>query len=270
LYNVFYIRIDPVILKIGPVSLSWYGLMVALAVVTVVGWVAWQNSKSRLIKMDYILNLALIGIISGIVFAKVLHIIDQFGFYYHNPLKIFSGEGLTIWGAVLGAAIGIWIYSKISHHFRFAVLGDMIAPGIILSQAVGRVGCTLNGCCYGIESHSSLAVIYTNVHSYAPLGIPVLPTQVYEIFYNLIVFGILVALKDRLKPEGSLFIVYLALYSAWRLGIDFIRVGTPFLFGLHQAQFIGVVILAATIPIIIMRVRWKKKEEAPAAAAEQA
>jgi prolipoprotein diacylglyceryltransferase len=70
-----------------------------------------------------------------------------------------------------------------------------------------------------------------------------------------------VALKDRLKPEGSLFIVYFALYSAWRFGIDFIRVGTPFLFGLHQAQFIALVILAVTIPIIIMRVRWIKKEE---------
>jgi phosphatidylglycerol---prolipoprotein diacylglyceryl transferase len=262
--NAFYIGIDPVIFKIGPVSLGWYGLMVALAVVTVVGWVAWQNRKSRVLSQDSVFNVAVVGIVSGIVFSKILHIIDEFSYYTHNPGKILSGEGLTIWGAVLGAAIGIWAYSKITRQFRFPVFGDLIAPGIILSQAIGRVGCTLNGCCYGIESHSPLAVIYSNPHSYAPLGIAVLPTQVFEIFYDLVVFGILLALKDRLKPAGALFVIYLALYSAWRFGIDFIRVGTPFLFGLHQAQFIAVVILAVTVPIIVMRVRWNKKEETPA------
>jgi phosphatidylglycerol---prolipoprotein diacylglyceryl transferase len=270
LNSVFYIGIDPVILKIGPVSLGWYGLMVALAVVSVVGWVAWQNRKSRVLSQDSVFNVAVIGILSGIVFSKLLHVIDQLDYYTHNPGKILSGEGLTIWGAVLGAAIGIWIYSKISRQFRFSVFGDLIAPGIILAQAIGRVGCTLNGCCYGIESHSPLAVIYTNIHTYGPPGIPVLPTQVFEIFYDLVVFGILLALKDRLKPQGSLFIIYLALYSVWRFGIDFIRVGTPFLFGLHQAQFIALVILAVTVPIIIMKVRWYKKEETPAAITDPA
>jgi phosphatidylglycerol---prolipoprotein diacylglyceryl transferase len=260
LNNVFYIGIDPVILKIGPVSLSWYGLMVALGVVTVVAWLAWQNKIYRVLNHDNLFNVALVGILSGIVFSKVLHVIDQLDYYTHNPGRILSGEGLTIWGAVLGAAIGIWIYSKISRQFRYLAFGDMIAPGIILAQAVGRVGCTINGCCYGIASDSPLAVIYNHPHSYAPVGVAVLPTQVFEIFYDLVVFGILVALKDRLKPEGSLFIVYFALYSAWRFGIEFIRTGTPFLFGLHQAQFIALVILAITLPIIVMRVRWNNKE----------
>jgi phosphatidylglycerol:prolipoprotein diacylglycerol transferase len=259
MHSAFYIGVNPVIFKLGPLSIGWYGLMVALAVVTVVSWVAWQNGKSRLLSSDTVFTAALIGIFSGVVFSKILHVIDQFGYYRQNPGKILSGEGLTIWGAVLGAAIGIWIYSKISRQFRFTLLGDIIAPGIILAQAIGRVGCTLNGCCYGIESTSPVAIIYTSPSSYGPIGIPVLPTQVFEIFYNLAVFGILLSLRDRLKPEGSLFLFYLALYSAWRFGIDFIRVGTPFLFGLHQAQVIGLIILAITVPILIMRVRWSKK-----------
>jgi phosphatidylglycerol---prolipoprotein diacylglyceryl transferase len=270
LNSVFYIGIDPIIAKIGPISLSWYGLMVALGVITVVAWVAWQNRTKKILSQDNVYNVAVIGIISGLVFSKVLHVIDQFDYYTHNPGRILSGEGLTIWGAVLGATIGVWAYSKISGKFRFSAFGDMIAPGIILSQAVGRVGCTFNGCCYGDESDSWMAVIYSSPHSYAPLGIPVLPTQVFEIFYDLAVFGILYALKDKLKPEGALFTVYYAFYAAWRLGIDFIRAGTPFLFGLHQAQFIGVVILAVTIPIIIMRVRWKKKDETAKDAASPA
>ncbi|MBN1188368.1 MAG: prolipoprotein diacylglyceryl transferase [Dehalococcoidales bacterium] len=259
--NVFYINVNPVIVQIGPVALSWYGLMVALGVITVVSWVAWQNRTQKILNQDNIFTVAVIGILSGMVFSKVLHVIDQFDFYLHYPGRIFSGDGLTIWGAVLGATIGIWVYSRISRQFPFLAFGDMIAPGIILSQAIGRIGCTFNGCCYGIESHSCLAVIWQHPNSYAPLGVPVLPTQIFELFYDLAVFGILLALKDRLKPEGALFAVYYSFYAAWRLGIDFIRTGTPFLFGLHQAQFIAVVILAITIPIIIMKVRWKKEED---------
>jgi phosphatidylglycerol---prolipoprotein diacylglyceryl transferase len=257
--TVFYINIDPVIFRIGPLAVGWYGLMVALAVITVVGWVAWQAKKTKLISSDTIFTGALIGIPAGIVFSKVVHVIDKWGYYMQNPGDILSGEGLTIWGAVLGAAIGVWIYSKFNRTFRFTLLADLIAPGIILSQAVGRVGCTFNGCCYGLESHSSLAVIYTNT-PYAPAGIPVLPTQIYEIFFDLAVFGLLLLLRKRLQPEGSLFTLYFALYAAWRFAIDFIRDGEPFLgLPMHEAQFIGLVVMFITIPLLIGRTRWVGK-----------
>lgn len=271
--SAFYIGVDPVIFRLGPLSVSWYGLLIALAVVTVVGWVLWQNSKSRSFSYDSIFMAALVGIPSGVVFSKILHVIDQFPYYRQNPGRILSGEGLTIWGAVLGATIGVWIYSRVSRQFRFTLFADMIAPGIILAQAVGRIGCTLNGCCYGIESNSPVSIIYTSPNSYGPLGIPVLPTTVFEIFFNLAVFGLLLSLRGKLKPQGSLFLIYFALYAAWRFGIDFIRDGTPFfknihfltnvpfLSDLHQAQVIGLIILLVTIPMLILRTRWVKKVE---------
>jgi phosphatidylglycerol---prolipoprotein diacylglyceryl transferase len=259
--SALYINIDPVIFRIGPVAVGWYGLMVALAVLSIVGWAILENRKTLKINPDALFTAAIIGIISGIVFSKLLHVIDQWHYYLQYPSKIISGEGLTIWGAVLGATIGVWIYSKISQQFKFGAFGDMIAPGIILAQAIGRVGCTLNGCCYGLESHSWCSIIYTDPHSYGPLGIPVLPTQVFEIIYDLIVFGILLFLRKKLKPDGALFTVYFALYGAWRFGIEFLRQGTPFLFGMHQAQLIGLVVMLITIPLIVIKVRWKKKEE---------
>ena len=63
-----------------------------------------------------------------------------------------------------------------------------------------------------------------------------------------------------LRPDGSLFLVYLSLYSMWRLGIGFLREGTPFLFGLQQAQVVALVVLAITIPLLIYRTRWVRKE----------
>jgi phosphatidylglycerol:prolipoprotein diacylglycerol transferase len=83
---------------------------------------------------------------------------------------------------------------------------------------------------------------------------------VYEIIFNLIVFGILLMLRKKLRPAGSLFLVYLSFYAAWRLGGDFLRTGTDFLFGLHQAQFISIIVLLVALPLLIIRTRWVKGE----------
>jgi phosphatidylglycerol:prolipoprotein diacylglycerol transferase len=257
--NVFYINVDPVIFRIGSLVVSWYGLMVALAVVTVVAWVAFANRKRRLISYDAIFMSAIVGIPSGIIFSKLLHVIDAWSFYVNNPRQILSGQGLTIWGAVLGASLGIWIYSKVSKQFRFTLYGDMIAPGIILAQAIGRVGCTFNGCCYGIEYNCPVSVIYNDPNSFAPIGIPVLPTQVFEIVFNLIIFGVLWLLRGHFKKEGTLFYIYLFIYAAWRFGIDFIRDGSPFLFGLHEAQVIGLIVMLITLPLIFIKNGWVKR-----------
>jgi len=68
-------------------------------------------------------------------------------------------------------------------------------------------------------------------------------------------------LRRRLKPDGSLFLIYLSLYSVWRFSIGFLRTGTPFLFGLHQAQIISIIILAIAIPILAMKTRWVEEDE---------
>jgi phosphatidylglycerol---prolipoprotein diacylglyceryl transferase len=255
--NVFYININPVIFQLGPVTVSWYGLMIALAAVTVVWWAFRQNSRRHQFSHNTLIIAAAVGLVSGVVFSKLLHVIDQFSYYQLNPSRILSAEGLAIWGAVLGATLGIWGYSLVSRQFRFSMMGDMLAPGIILAQAIGRVGCTINGCCYGIESHSPLAVIYTKT-PYAPVGIPTLPVVGFEIVFNLVVFGILLWLRGKLKPEGSLFLVYLALYASWRTGIDFLREGSPFLFGLHQAQVISIIVILISVPLLIFRLRREK------------
>lgn len=257
--SVFYIGVNPVIAQVGPIVIGWYVIMVTMAFLTVIGWLVWQNHRRQLMSSKTLLLVVIMIVISGIFFAKLAHIIDFFRYYRQNPGQLlggfFSSDGWAIWGAVLGAAASLWIYSKVSHKFRFNLLVDLMAPGIILAQAVGRVGCTLNGCCYGIESTSPLAVIYTSPNTNAPVGIPVLPTQVFELLFDLAVFGLLIRFKHKLKPEGSLFLVYLTLYAAWRLCIGFIRVGTPFLFGLHEAQVISLAVLLVTLPMIIFRTR---------------
>jgi phosphatidylglycerol:prolipoprotein diacylglycerol transferase len=254
------IGISPIAFTIGAFSIRWYGIMVALAVLTLILWALRGVRRGADLSYETVLNAALVGIPSGIVFSRLLHVIDLWEYFIEHPGEIIGGSGLTIYGAVLGAALGIWIYSRFSKKFSFGYLADVIAPGIILAQAVGRIGCTLNGCCYGIETSAFCAVVYTHPESVGPIGVPVHPTQIYEIIYNLIVFVVLLRLRGRFQPPGSLFLIYLTFYALWRLGIDFIREGTPFLFGLHEAQVISIIVLIITITLMALRTRWVKRE----------
>ena len=249
-------------IPINPVAflnVRWYGIMVALGVAVLILWTLREVRRGANLSYDTVFTAALVGIPSGIVISRLLHVVDRWDFYSQNLGYIIGASGLTIYGAVLGAALAIWIYSKFSN-FRFGYFADVVAPGIILAQAIGRVGCTLNGCCYGIEASLPWCVVYSHPNSFAPLGIPIHPTQIYEIIALLVIFGVLLTLKGRFKPDGSLFLIYLGLFSAWRFGISFLRVGTPFLFGLHQAQVIALIVLAVVIFLLASRARWVKAE----------
>jgi len=253
------IGINPVAFTIGSISIRWYGIFVTLAILVVVSWALRQVRKQSKLSYDRVITAAMIAIPSGVIVSRLLHVVDRWSYYSQNPGQIVGTAGLTIYGAILGATVGIWIYCKLSH-LQFGHLSDLLAPGVILAQAVGRVGCTLNGCCYGIETSLPWGVIYTHPDSTAFGAGVVHPTQVYEIIFCLIGFALLLKLRGRFKPEGSLFLIYLSLYSAWRFGIGFLRAGTVFLLGLQQAQVIGLIVLAIAVCSLAYRTRWIKKE----------
>jgi phosphatidylglycerol:prolipoprotein diacylglycerol transferase len=261
------INIDPVAF----LNIRWYGILMALAILIIVLWMLWRVKRGAKLSNDTILMAAVVGIPSGIILSKLLHVIDNIVVaklhpelvltgavidYTQHPGQIFSAGGLTAYGAILGTALGIWVYSRFSN-INFGYFADLVAPVIIVAQAmIGRIGCTINGCCYGIETSLPWGIVYTHPNSLAPIGIVLHPTQVYEIIFGLIVFVVLVKLGGRFKPDGSLFLIYLVFYAVWRLGIDFLRPGNPFFFGLHQAQTISIIVLLIAIPLLVLRTRW--------------
>jgi phosphatidylglycerol:prolipoprotein diacylglycerol transferase len=267
--------VNPVIFSIGTFSVRWYGTFLALAVVWIIFWMWLQVRKGAKISLDSVLSMALVGIPSGIIFARLLHVIDNIVVasmhpeladsgkvinYLQHPELIIGGGGLTAYGAVLGAALGVWIYCKFTKT-KMGYIFDLLAPAAIMAQAIGRLGCLMNGCCYGTPTTLPWGMVYTDPQSFGfNRGIPCQPTVVYEIIYNVIIFGVLLVLRKKLKPDGSLFMLYLSLYAVWRIGIDFLRDGTPFLFGLHQAQVISIIVLLITVPWMIKNTRWVKKD----------
>jgi phosphatidylglycerol:prolipoprotein diacylglycerol transferase len=219
---MIYIGINPVAFTIGSFSLRWYAVMVLLAIVFLIWWSAYFAHKQGYNK-DFVLGAALWAIPLGFIGAKLVHVMDNLGYYIAHPAHIADGAGLAIFGAILGSMLGLYIHCRL-RRVPFAPIADLAAPGIILAQAIGRVGCTINGCCYGLPSSLPWAVTWTHPNSYAPLGIAVHPTQVYELLWDLLVFGVLWwLLRGRLRPSGSLFAAYLTMYSLGSFLIRFLR-----------------------------------------------
>jgi phosphatidylglycerol:prolipoprotein diacylglycerol transferase len=256
------ININPVAFSIGTFEVRWYGIMVVLAVVAVIA-ISLREAKRVGLPEEHIYSVGLWGIIGGIIVSRLFHVIDKWSYYMAHPAQIFGFEGLTVYGAVVGAMLAVLIYCWVKK-VSFWLLGDVIAPGAIVGQAIGRIGCLLNGCCYGLPTSLPWGVVYTNPGSYCPLGESFQPTQIYHLIWNLIGFSILWSLRRRLKPQGSLFLLYLALYAAGDLSIRFVRVGEPFrsglFFNLQEAQIIGILVLLITVPWLIVRMLRSRKQ----------
>jgi len=245
------IGIDPVAFTIGPLSVRWYSLMIAVAVIFLVTWSLHFARKTGYQK-DFILGVALWAIPLGIVGAKLIHIFDNLNHYLAFPGAILDPAGWAIFGAILGALLGVWLYCR-SHNVPFAPLADAMAPGIILAQAIGRIGCTLNGCCYGAPSSLPWTVTWTHPDSEALVGVAVHPTQIYEILWDVLIFAILwFVLRGRLKAPGSLFAVYLALYSLGSFLIRSLRADvTAFAAGLNEGQVVALMVFIVAAGFLV-------------------
>ena len=255
------ISMDPVVFQLGPLVIRWYGIMVALAVVALLV-VTFRETKKLSISQDVILSLFLWSIIGGFVGGRLVHIIDYWSYYLANPREIVGFAGLALYGSIFGTLIAVWICVRIkkTSFSSLAGAGDAVAVGAPLAQAIGRIGCTINGCCFGKPSPFNSfpgAVIYTARDTIPSQywGVPLYPTQIYFLLWNLIVFAVIWRLRGRLKPQGSLFFLYLCLYAAGDFGLRFFRVNEPFLLGLQQGQVISLIILVVAVPWLIIRMR---------------
>jgi phosphatidylglycerol:prolipoprotein diacylglycerol transferase len=248
---VIYIGINPVAFTIGSFSLRWYAVMVLLAVAFLLGWVSYFGKRAGLTS-EFVITAALWAIPLGFIGAKLVHVVDNLAYYVTHPGHIASGAGLAIFGAILGAMLGLYIHCRL-RRIPFAPIADMAAPGIILAQAIGRVGCTINGCCYGAPSSLPWATVWTHPNTYAPLGIAVHPTQVYELLWDLLVFGVLWwLLRGRLRPSGSLFAAYLVLYSLGSFLIRFLRGDVSAFAGIfNEGQVISLLVFVVAASFLV-------------------
>ena len=194
-------------------------------------------------------------VLSGLIGARIIHVLDNLDLYREHPGQAFAfwQGGLSWYGALLGGLLAGVVCARISK-ISLGRLADAGAPAIMLGLAIGRIGCTINGDAYGTPTSLPWGLIYTNPNAYAQLFVAGHPAPVYEMIWCLIIFGVLWNLRGRLRPDGALFPVMVAMYSFGRFFISWVREEPAVVGPLHQAHIISLVLFVASVALLI---RWK-------------
>lgn len=238
----------PTICQIGPFTVYSYGLMLAVAVI-VCTFLLRKDAQKAGINPQIISDLIFYLVISGIIGARIFYILTFLPTFFENPLEmIMIQHGGLSWqgGFIAGCLSGIWFVRK--HKLDVLKMLDLTAPYLALGQAIGRIGCFLNGCCYGKEV--SWGVYFPS------LGERVHPTQIYDVVGLLMIFFVLKWFSRRLQVKGKVFVYYLFLAPLLRFVIEFFRADhTETYLGLSLYQVVCLFLLAAAV---VMNRRIKK------------
>ena len=250
-------------------TLHWYGVLIAAAVLLAAALCSARETRMGLEKGTG-LNLALVCVPAGIVFARAYYVIFNRSLYADHPIEalfIWQG-GLAIYGGVIGGAIGALIYAAVKK-LKFLRLADLVAPAIALGQCVGRWGNFLNREAYGV------AVTNPALHFF-PVAVEIpgsgwhCATFFYEsVWCALIVIALLTAEKRHaFKHTGDGFFGYAYLYAAERMIVEGLRTDSLYWGSVRVSQMLSLAVLLALTALLICRGRGVKTELrfAPAAA----
>ncbi len=255
--NGVVINIDPIIFTLGSFEFRWYSLAVLAAALTVLLCVL-RGAKKNNLPREAILSLTPWVMIGGILGARFFHVLDHLSYYLANPGQIlqFNQGGLAIWGALVGGGAAVIIYAAIKR-IPLGLLGDILVPGLLAGQIIGRLGCIINGDAAGGPTGLPWGFVYTNPGaSISPglLGVSTHPYPVYEMLWNGVILLAVLILRKRVKQQGTLFAIYLSAYALGRLLLTAVRSEPVLFWGLQEAQVFA---LAAWVLAAIIALRLK-------------
>jgi phosphatidylglycerol:prolipoprotein diacylglycerol transferase len=234
----------PVLLEIFGIKIYSYGTFVAIGFIF--GLIlAEKFAKKNNVDPQLISNLGIIILFSGIIGARILYVLVNLNYFFHKPIfeifKIWEG-GLVFYGGLIASIISGIIYLR-KKKKDVLQIANIITPSIAIAHAIGRIGCFLNGCCYGKVSYK-FGLIFPAIGD----NLPHLPTQLIESF-ALIIFFFIVLFFIKKK-----FYAYLIYYSCFRFVIEFFRGddrGVFFLNYFSISQFISALIILFIIYIYL-------------------
>ncbi|MFH0826661.1 MAG: prolipoprotein diacylglyceryl transferase [Candidatus Omnitrophota bacterium] len=242
----------PEICTLGPFTIYSYGLMLAIAF-AVSTFLLTRQAKKQGIPEDAIFNLAFIVFIAGVMGARLFYVIENFPHYLRNPLEVIMLQygGLSWFGGLIaGLTAGVFYLRK--KKLPILKVIDLLVPFVALGQSIGRIGCLLNGCCYG---KAAAVGLYFPVHQFI-----LIPVQIYSSVFLLAIFVILRILQERPHPEGQILCAYLLLYSVKRFFIEFWRADNQLIFlRLTLFQVLSILMFAGALISLVLLSRKKTK-----------
>ncbi|MCG9836883.1 prolipoprotein diacylglyceryl transferase [Staphylococcus argenteus] len=255
--NVVFNYIDPVAFNLGPLSVRWYGIIIAIGIL--LGYFVAQRALVKAgFHKDTLVDIIFYSALFGFIAARIYFVIFQWPYYEENPgeiIKIWHG-GIAIHGGLIGGFIAGVIVCKIKNLNPFQI-GDIVAPSIILAQGIGRWGNFMNHEAHGgpvsraflEQLHLPNFIIenmYINGQYYHP-------TFLYESIWDVAGFIILVNIRKHLKL-GETFFLYLTWYSIGRFFIEGLRTDSLMLTSnIRIAQVVSIILILVSIGLIVYR-----------------
>jgi phosphatidylglycerol---prolipoprotein diacylglyceryl transferase len=244
--------------NVGPLTLHTYGVLLVLAFIAGL-WVAGRQARRAGLDPDRIGDLAVYVLIAGLIGAKLALLVVEREYYSKNPgelLSIFQIGGV-FYGGLIAAFPVAWWYLR-----RYDIGGwkvaDVLAPGVAIGQAIGRLGCFAAGCCHGRPTEVAWAVTFRDVYASrtvgTPLDIPLHPAQLYESIVAFGIFLLLLWISGRKRFNGQVLLSYVVLYSIARFFLETFRgdVARGTVLGgiLSTSQFIAIALVLGVLAIL--------------------
>jgi phosphatidylglycerol---prolipoprotein diacylglyceryl transferase len=249
------------VFTLGPVELSSYAVMLSLGG-SIGFWLTWREIQRKRLEPGPMLGLAALAFVCGVVGARGLSLLIYRPLYAEEPwwslLAVWDRGGMAMYGGlVLAGAAGL-VYIRLRRLPAWDAADTLAAAWTPLIVFM-RVGCFLNGCCYGRPTTSALGIVAGGSPDSVNFGIPSHPAQLYDAAAALVLSVLLWHLRTRRRFEGQLALTFLALYPAWRIFHETLR-GDPwvaFRFGrlvlltLNQLVSAGLVVFAAAAGLVL-------------------
>lgn len=250
----------PTLIELGPLTIRWYGLLIASAVLIGVS-LSQYLAKRRKVNPDLLGDLAIWLVLAAIPSARLYYVLFEWEQYAQRPDQIIAiwNGGIAIHGAILGGTLATIIFARIQK-ISIWQLADLVVPSLILGQAIGRWGNFFNSEAFGRPTNLPWKLYippqqrpsgFTNVEYFHP-------TFLYESLWDLMVFGLLMTLffrdlkrKPRLKV-GTLALVYMVAYSSGRVWIEGLRTDSLMFGPLRMAQIVSL----SAIALGLMGLSW--------------
>ncbi|MBM3285650.1 MAG: prolipoprotein diacylglyceryl transferase [Candidatus Aminicenantes bacterium] len=221
----------PVLLRIGPVTIHAYGLMMAVGVAFGL-WFLYRQSRNQGLDAARIVDAGFYTILISLVGAKLVLFLGNLSYYTRYPGELLSlarSGGVFQGGLVFGVVFALWYFRK--RRIPTWKVADIAAPSLALGHGFGRIGCFLAGCCYGRVCETAAGVRFTSEYAHDLTGIPLHetlhPVQLYEAGLNFMNFLVLFAVLRRKKFDGQIFSLYIVNYSLIRYFTEFYRGDHP-------------------------------------------
>jgi phosphatidylglycerol:prolipoprotein diacylglycerol transferase len=244
----------PVLFSFGAIHLYTYGLCIAIGVLLSLFLMKRRALKQGFPGPEEVFDMAFAVLVWGFVGARIFYVIQNLSFYAAHPFKIFAvwEGGLIFYGGAIAAFVGLGRMARKKKWPLWKIL-DFLAPYGALTHAFGRLGCFMNGCCFGKACEWPWAVRFPEL-SYA-----VHPAQLYEAFYDLVLFAFLIKRRERIRFEGEISLLYFLLYGMGRYLIEFVREPSWMWMGLSSNQWISVAIMLVSFILFQSRRREAQK-----------